>query len=73
MVEQARRSHKLKERRYAERVGDIPTLSADFGVEVVNDYSGADETRPVKRVMTELEWSIVQLEQVDLSPSNEDW
>lgn len=73
MVEQARRSHKLQERRYAERVGDIPTLSADFGVEVVSDFSEAGVSRPVKKVMTDLEWSIVQLEQVELTSTDEEW
>lgn len=73
LVEQSRRSHKLRERRWAERVGDVPAVSHDLGVVVVPDSTGDGPTHPVERVMTDLEWSIVQLEQVELSAEDEGW
>lgn len=72
LVDQARRSRKLTERRWAERVGDVPVTSPDLGTEVLSD-TPSTATQPLERFMTELEWSIVQLEQVEIDLSNEEW
>lgn len=72
LVDQARRSHKLTDRRWAERVGDVPFVSQGLGMEVLSD-TPSTVTQPRERYMTELEWSIVQLEQVEIDLTNAEW
>lgn len=73
LVSQARRSKKLRERLWAERVGEM-TVKASASEDVVfEDVLTTTETVKVERVMTDLEWSIVQLEQIEIEATDEDW
>lgn len=73
MVEQARRSSKLRQRKWAERTEDLPKASSDLDIDAGSATSRAGTTRMTERVMTDLEWSLVQLEQIDISDTDEKW
>ncbi|MBX9871225.1 MAG: hypothetical protein K2X75_04440 [Burkholderiaceae bacterium] len=73
MVGQARNSSKLRERKWAERTGNVPPAPKDPNVDPGNTTSTAAPTQMTERVMTDLEWSIVQLEQVELNAEDLQW
>jgi putative transposase len=73
VVEQSRRSTKLRKRQASERIGEVPTIS----IMPAGPAPLPNQTQPthVKRevVATDLEWSIRSLEQIDLDPQDGEW
>lgn len=73
VVEQSRRSNKLRKRQASERIGEVPTTSMKSSDPPISP----NQTQPihVKRevLATDLEWSIRSLEQIDLDPLDGEW
>jgi len=73
LVTQEANSTKLTKRRWAQRVGQIPE-TVDAADQVGDEQPKAMATHEtVERVMTKLEWSMVQLEQVEIDIEDEEW
>lgn len=74
LVSQATLSSKLRRRLFAARAGTLPAKDITVGTsERPSDQTQLAGTEAVDRVMTDLEWSITQLEQVELETVDSDW
>lgn len=70
-VEKERRSNKLRRRQWSERVGDVPAMAAEEQVEPDAAQGASTPVKKFERVMTDLEWTMLSLEQIELDPQEE--